>query len=218
MSNEERRPLHPATGARVRGLLFIVTAPSGAGKTSLVEALLQRIEGLALSVSYTTRPPRAGERNGRDYHFVDPATFEAMLERGEFLESAQVYGHRYGTVQRTVEERLAAGTDLVLEIDWQGAQQVRRLIAGAIGIFVLPPSVAELERRLRLRGLDSEAVIQRRLAAAREELGHAAEFDYVIINEDFETALQDLVAVVRAERARTARQLARYPRYLQLGG
>jgi guanylate kinase len=193
----------------------VITAPSGAGKTSLIDALLKKDARLKLSISYTTRAPREGEASGREYHFVDERAFEAMLEAGEFLESAEVHGYRYGTSQKIVRELLAGGDDLVLEIDWQGASQVRRLIPECIGIFVLPPSVAELERRMRARGKDSEAVIARRMASAREEIAHAPEFEYVIINKDFDEALQDLVGVVRAERARTARVLARHSELLQ---
>jgi guanylate kinase len=195
----------------MKGLLFIVAAPSGAGKSSLIEALLKEDPGLTLSVSYTTRAPRPGEQDGREYFFVDERAFLAMLERGEFLESALVHGNRYGTSHKVIRESLELGRDLLLEIDWQGAQQVRRLMPGAVGIFILPPSMEELERRLRGRGKDSEDVIQRRLANAHEEMEHAAEFEYVIINKDFDVARSDLAAVIRAERARCARQLERYP-------
>ena len=187
------------------GLLFVVTAPSGAGKSSLIEALLKDDPRLRLSVSYTTRPPRPAEANGREYHFVDDARFVAMLERGEFLESAVVHGYRYGTSQAVIRDSLARGEDLVLEIDWQGAQQVRRLYPNCVGIFILPPSVAELERRMRLRGQDSDAVIRRRLASAEEEISHAPEFNYAIINKDFDIARQDLQAIIRVERLRKAR-------------
>lgn len=193
------------------GLLFVVTAPSGAGKSSLIRGLLAADAGVALSVSYTTRAPRPGEQDGREYHFVDPQTFSAMLQRGEFLESAEVHGHRYGTSQKVIERTRASGRDLVLEIDWQGAEQVRRLHPDAIGIFILPPSMAELERRLRTRAQDADAVIRRRLENAAEEMTHAVEFKYAIINKHFDDALQDLRAIVRAERAVTARQLARHP-------
>jgi guanylate kinase len=193
------------TVERRSGLLFIVTAPSGAGKSSLIDALLKDDPRLKLSVSYTTRAPRPGEANGREYHFVDDPTFIAMLERGEFLESAEVHGYRYGTSQAAIRDALGSGEDLVLEIDWQGAQQVRILHPGGIGVFILPPSVAELERRMRARGQDSDAVIRRRLASAEEEISHAPEFDYVIINKDFEIAKQDLQAIVRVERLRQAR-------------
>ena len=193
------------------GLLFVVTAPSGAGKSSLIRGLLAADPGVVLSVSYTTRAPRPGEQDGREYHFVDPPAFAAMLERGEFLESAEVHGHRYGTSQRVIDQVRASGRDLILEIDWQGAEQVRRLHPETIGIFVLPPSMAELERRLRARGQDADAVIRRRLENAAEEMTHAVEFKYAIINKDFNDALQDLRAIVRAERVATGHQLALHP-------
>jgi guanylate kinase len=193
------------------GLLFIVSAPSGAGKSSLVNAALAEDPQLELSVSYTTRAPRDGESNGREYHFVDRATFQRMVEAGDFLESAEVHGNYYGTSQRQIERARGAGRDIVLEIDWQGAQQIRRAFPDAIGIFVLPPSMAELERRLRARGKDSDEAIRRRLAAAAEEISHVAEFDYVIINRDFEEARRDLLAVVRASRVALAYQSARHP-------
>ena len=195
----------------MNGLLYVVTAPSGAGKTSLINALLADDRALTLSVSYTTRSPRPGEQNGREYHFVDLPRFEAMLERGEFLESAEVHGHRYGTSQKVIDEVRARGRDLVLEIDWQGAEQVRRLYPESIGIFILPPSMAELERRLRARAQDSDEVIRRRLKNAEDEMTHAAEFKYAIINNNFDDARQDLRAVVRAERLATGRQLERHP-------
>lgn len=194
------------------GLLFVVTAPSGAGKSSLIRAALAEEPAIRLSVSYTTRAPRAGEQDGREYHFVDAQTFEGMVERGEFLESAEVHGNRYGTSQKAIDETLARGEDLLLEIDWQGAVQVRRAYAACVTIFILPPSVDELGRRMRARGLDADAVIERRLANAHEEMRHAPEFDYAIINDDFETARRDLLGVLRAERVRTTRQLARHPK------
>jgi guanylate kinase len=186
-------------------MLFVITAPSGAGKSSLIEALLNEDPRLRLSVSYTTRAPRPGETNGREYHFVDEPAFLAMLARGEFLESAVVHGNHYGTSQAVIREALARGQDLLLEIDWQGAQQVRRLHPECVGAFILPPSVAELERRLRARGKDSDEVIRRRLASAGEEMSHAPEFDYVIINKDFDEAKRDLQAIIRVERLRKAR-------------
>ena len=189
----------------MNGLLFVITAPSGAGKSSLIDALLKEDPRLRLSVSYTTRAPRPGEANGREYHFVDDKTFMAMLERGEFLESAEVHGYRYGTSQAVIREALTRGQDLVLEIDWQGAQQVRKLHPECIGVFILPPSVTELERRMRARGQDADAVIKRRLASAEEEMSHAPEFDYVIINKDFDEARRDLQAIIRVERLRKAR-------------
>ena len=195
----------------MKGLLFIVTAPSGAGKSSLIGALLKDDPRVRLSISHTTRAPRPGETNGREYHFVDEAAFIGMLERGEFLESAEVHGHRYGTSHAAVASAIKDDHDLVLEIDWQGAEQVRRLHPDSISIFILPPSLEELERRLRARGQDSESVIRRRMANAREELPHASEFDYVIINKYFDIAQADLQAIVRAERLRSARQLDRHP-------
>jgi len=195
----------------MKGLLFVVTAPSGAGKSSLIQALLAHDAGLSLSVSYTTRPPRRGEQDGREYHFVEASRFQSMLERGEFLESAEVHGHRYGTSQRVIDQTRASGKDLFLEIDWQGAEQVRRLHSDCIGIFILPPSMAELERRLRKRAQDADSVIRRRLTNAAEEMSHAVEFKYAIINNHFDDALKDLGAIVRAERLATGRQLARHP-------
>jgi guanylate kinase len=195
----------------MNGLLFVVTAPSGAGKSSLIKGLLAADKGVTLSVSYTTRPPRPGEADGREYHFVDLRSFQAMLERGEFLESAEVHGHRYATSQKVIEATRARGRDLVLEIDWQGAEQVRRLHPDCTGIFILPPSLAELERRLRARAQDEEDVIRRRLRNAEEEMTHAVEFKYAIINNNFDDALRDLRAIVRAERLATGRQLARHP-------
>lgn len=202
----------------MRGLLFIVAAPSGAGKSSLVAALLAEDPRVALSVSYTTRAPRPGEIDGREYHFVDRATFQRMLEAGEFLESAEVHGNHYATAQRQIESIRASGRDALLEIDWQGAQQVRRIFPEAIGIFILPPSLAELERRLVARGQDSAATIARRLAAAAAEMSHAAEFDYAIINKDFNEARRDLAAIVRAARLTLAEQSARHPELFQLHG
>ena len=193
------------------GNLFVVSAPSGGGKTSLVRALLAEDAKVALSISFTTRPPRPGEQNGREYHFVDPGVFEAMLERGEFLECAQVHGNRYGTSQKWIEEMLQCGKDVLLEIDWQGAEQVRRLHRDAVMVFILPPSMAELEHRLRNRAQDSEAVIRRRLQNAADEISHAVEFDYVIINNVFEEARRDLAAVVRAARLTLTHQIARNP-------
>jgi len=187
------------------GLLFVITAPSGAGKSSLIDALLAEDPRLKLSISYTTRAPRPGEVNGREYHFVDEKRFLGMLEKGEFLESAEVHGNRYGTAEAVIRDALKRGEDLMLEIDWQGAQQVRRLYPQGIGIFILPPEVAELERRMRARGQDSDAVIRRRLASAEEEISHAPEFDYVIINKDFDVAKEDLQAIIRVERLRKAR-------------
>jgi guanylate kinase len=193
------------------GTLFIVSSPSGGGKTSLVKALLEAEPEVRLSVSYTTRPARPGEAGGRDYHFVTLPAFERMLEAGEFLESAVIYGNRYGTSQKWIERERAEGRDVLLEIDWQGAQQVRRLIRQVVSIFILPPSPEVLESRLRGRGQDSEEVVARRLASAREEISHVSEYEYVIINDEFNRAAQDLRSIVRAERLKLARQLARNP-------
>ncbi|HEY9379914.1 MAG TPA: guanylate kinase [Burkholderiales bacterium] len=197
--------------AAVKGLLFIVAAPSGAGKSTLVKALLADDATLTLSISYTTRTPRPGEVNGREYHFVDLATFERMRDEGEFLESAEVHGNWYATSQKQIARVLESGRDVVLEIDWQGAQQVRRLFPAAIGVFILPPSLEELGRRLINRAQDSEEVIRRRLAAATAEISHAVEFDYAIINNNFEHAQGDLAAVVRASRLGINRQRERHP-------
>ena len=198
------------------GNLFIVAAPSGAGKTTLVGRLLARDTNLALSISYTTRAPRPGEVNGRDYHFVDEPTFAAIRERGEFAEWAEVHGNFYGTSRAQLEARMASGTDVVLEIDWQGARQVRRQFPTAIGIFILPPSLTELERRLRGRDADSEAVITRRLMAARDEMRHVGEFDFAIINREVDVALAELITVVQAARLRVACQRARHPDVFRL--
>lgn len=193
------------------GLLYIVAAPSGGGKSSLVAAALAMDPRLRLSVSYTTRAPRPGEVEGRDYHFVDRDTFMRMRSGGEFLESAEVHGNLYATSRRQIEDANAEGVDVVLEIDWQGAQQVRAIFPDVVSIFILPPSVRELERRLRLRGQDSEVVIAQRLASAETEIAHASEFDYVILNKHFEDARQDLGAIIRAARLTLDRQRARHP-------
>jgi guanylate kinase len=192
------------------GCLFIVSAPSGAGKTSLVAALLAADREVVKAVSYTTRGARPGEQDGRDYHFVAAPEFELMRANGELLESALVHGNHYGTSRSTVDNACAAGMDVLLEIDWQGAAQIRRLKPEAISIFILPPSIEALEARLRGRGQDSAEVIARRVAAARGELSHVHEFDYVIINDDFDRAAHDLVSIIRAERLRLPRQLARH--------
>ena len=196
------------------GNLFIITAPSGAGKTSLVKELLAGDPNVQLSISYTTRPPRPGEVDGKDYHFVSLETFMEMLTKGEFLESAEVYGNRYGTSQTWINHETAIGKDILLEIDWQGAAQVRKLLPEAIGIFILPPSLDTLRWRLKNRSQDSDEVIERRMQAAREDISHVSEFDYVIINNDFKEALQDLQATVRASRLTVAKQLARHSNLL----
>ena len=185
--------------AQGRGRLFVIAAPSGAGKTSLVRALMEREPGLRFSISYTTRPRRPIEQHGRDYFFVGRDEFERMVGNGEFLEHARVFDNYYGTARRQVEAALAAGQDLILEIDWQGAAQVRAALPECVSIFILPPSRAELERRLRGRGTDAEDVIQRRLRDAAGDMGHWREFDYVVVNDDFEQALGEVQAIVRGE-------------------
>lgn len=189
------------------GNLYIIAAPSGAGKTSLVKALLDADPLVKLSISYTTRQPRPGEIDGEHYHFVDETLFMQMLSEGDFLESALVHGARYGTSQTQVERILKGGNDLILEIDWQGAAQVRKLYPESIGIFILPPSIEALRQRLNNRRQDSDDVIARRVAAAREEMSHVAEFDYVTINDIFEVALHDLLAIIRAQRLKRDVQL-----------
>ena len=197
------------------GCLFVIAAPSGGGKTSLVNALLAREPGIRLSVSYTTRRPRPGEHEGVHYHFVDVARFEALRDGGEFLEHAFVHGHWYATSATWLAAQVSAGQDVLLEIDWQGAAQVRRLLPDSVQIFVLPPSLAVLRERLQKRGQDDSNVIEQRLAGAVEEMRHWEEFDYVIINQDFATAVSDLDAIVRAARLKVARQRARHARLLQ---
>ena len=191
------------------GNLYIVSAPSGAGKTSLVAALLDSDPRVRKSVSFTTRAPRTGETNGREYNFVSLAQFERMRASGELVENALVHGNYYGTSSQWLAARMAAGEDILLEIDWQGAAQVRRVHPGAVGIFVLPPSYAALLERLKGRATDSPEVIERRLRNAREEISHLTDFDYVIINEDFDRAAAELAAIVVAERLRRERQLER---------
>lgn len=199
----------------IQGNLFIITAASGAGKTSLVKALLAKDSHIKLSISHTTRKPRPLEQDGVHYHFVDDATFLTMLEDGAFLESANVHGARYGTSQAGVDAALAAGHDVILEIDWQGAAQVREIYPNAISIFILPPSVETLAERLNNRGQDSAEVIAKRVAAAREEMRHLVEFDYVTINDDFDVALHDLLAIVRTQRLKMAAQVTRYHALIQ---
>jgi len=197
------------------GSLLIVVAPSGAGKTSLVRHLLGARDGIRLSVSFTTRAPRPGERDGTDYRFVAPEEFQARRERGEFLEWALVHGNHYGTSRAWIEEQMAEGVDIVLEIDWQGAAQVRHLFPDAISVFIAPPSLQVLRERLTARGQDAPDVIERRLQAARSELEHAGECQYVIINQDFAVACQALAGIVDAARCRLAQQRARHPGLFQ---
>jgi guanylate kinase len=190
-----------------RGILYTISAPSGAGKTSLVKALLEQCDNLRVSVSHTTRAQRPGEVNGVNYHFTSRADFETMLGDSEFLEQAEVFGNLYGTSQKWVESALVAGQDVILEIDWQGAQQVRRLLPDSIGIFILPPSLEALNERLNGRGQDDAAVIATRMAQARSEIEHYAEADYLVVNDDFNKALADLVAIVRAQPLQLPSQL-----------
>ena len=193
------------------GNLYVVAAPSGAGKTTLVRMLLAEEGGVHLSVSFTTRAPRPGEQDGREYHFVSVDRFRGMIAGDEFLEWAEVHGNFYGTSKKWIGEQLAAGHDVLLEIDWQGAQQVRKLFPAAIGIFILPPSMDELSRRLTGRGTDAADVIERRLAAAEAEMRHVGEFDYAIINDQLDQALQDMRAIVRSSRLSPGKQRLQYP-------
>ena len=199
-----------APGNHARGNLFVVAAPSGGGKTSLVRALLEREPGIRLSISYTTRAPRPGEVDGIHYRFIDEPGFMQRKSAGEFLEHAHVHGNWYATSATWLKEQVAEGRDVLLEIDWQGARQVRRLVGSAVLVFVLPPSLDALSERLEKRGQDAAAVIARRVEAAREEMSHCEEFDDVIINQDFATAVDDLGAIVRASRLRATAQQARH--------
>ena len=199
----------------MQGTLYIFAAPSGAGKTSLVKALLETADNIEVSVSHTTRAPRPGEIDGVNYHFVDVVAFQAMAARGDFLEHAQVFDNFYGTARANIEQRLAAGVDVILEIDWQGARQVRAQFPDSIGVFILPPSRQALEERLRGRDQDGEEVIARRMRDAVSEMSHYAEFDYLVINDDFDIALAELMAVVTARRLRTGIQASRHAAMLQ---
>jgi len=194
----------------VPGTLFIVAAPSGAGKSSIVNAVLARDPRLRLSISFTSRQPRPGERHAEHYNFISADEFKAMIRNGDFFEYAEVHGDWKGTARQSVLPQLAAGKDVVLEIDWQGARQVRLQVPHAIGIFILPPSRDALEQRMRSRGQDSEEVIARRLAAAREEMSHFDEFDYVVVNEVFDDAVDEACAIIEASRARRPVQQVRH--------
>ncbi len=190
-----------------RGILYTVSAPSGAGKTSLVKALLDQCPALQVSISHTTRPQRPGEMDGVNYHFITHSAFTEMVKRSEFLEQAEVFGNLYGTSQSWVEKTLAAGQSVILEIDWQGAQQIRRLMPDSIGIFILPPSLEALLQRLNGRGQDDDAVIKKRMALAHDEIAHYAEADYLVVNDTFDKALADLAAIIRAQPLQLKNQL-----------
>jgi len=192
------------------GTLYIISAPSGAGKTSLVKALLEKLAGVSVSVSHTTRAARPGEQNGLDYHFVEKAEFERLVADGEFLEHAQVFDNYYGTRRATVLETLESGTDVILEIDWQGARQVYKAFPQAVRVFILPPGREALRQRLTGRGQDSEEVINRRMSDAVSEMSHYNEFDYLVFNDDFDVALDELVSLLRARRLRSEQQQQRY--------
>jgi len=198
----------------MRGTLYIVAAPSGAGKSSIVNAVLARDPNICLSISFTSRQPRPGERHAEHYHFVSAAEFEAMVGAGDFFEHALVHGDWKGTARQSVEPQLSAGKDVLLEIDWQGARQVRNKVPNAVSVFILPPSRPALEQRMRNRGQDSAEVIAQRLAAAREEMSHYTEFDYVIVNEHFDTAVSEMCAIFTASRLRREAQVARHSRLI----
>ena len=191
---------------QITGNLYIVAAPSGAGKTSLVKALVESTAGLEVSVSHTTRAPREGEQEGVNYYFTDKDAFMAMVNEGHFLEHAQVFDNYYGTSEQKLEEQLKLGIDVILEIDWQGAQQVRKQIPSSIGIFIVPPSKATLQQRLQSRGLDNEAIIIRRMRDAVSEMSHYGEFDYLVVNDDFNLALSDMKSIIRAKQLVLLRQ------------
>ncbi len=196
--------------SNVRGTLYVVAAPSGAGKSSLVNAVLAREPGIALSISFTSRAPRPGERHAQHYHFVDKPEFERMIAAGDFFEHALVHGDYKGTARQSVEPQLAAGKDVLLEIDWQGARQVRAQMPDCVSVFILPPSLDALQTRMRNRGQDSEAVIAQRLAAAREEMSHCDEFDYIVVNENFDAAAFELRAIFVARRLQQPLQAQRH--------
>lgn len=183
-----------------KGTLYVISAASGAGKTSLVAAVLQQVEALEVSVSHTTRPPREGEKDGVNYHFVAKETFEAMVEAGEFIESATVFGNMYGTSRQHIEQQLNQGLDVILEIDWQGARQIRQLISDCKSIYIVPPSIAALRERLTSRGQDDETVINQRMREAVSEMSHYVEFEYLVVNDDFDQARENLAAIIMGER------------------
>src|SRR5688572_17326565 len=196
----------------MRGTLYVVAAPSGAGKSSIVNAVLARDAQIALSISFTSRQPRPGERHAQHYNFVSADDFQQMIDAGDFFEYAKVHGDWKGTARQSVEPQLTAGKDVLLEIDWQGARQVRAKVPNAVSVFILPPSREALEQRMRARGQDSDETIQRRLDAAREEMSHYGEFDYVIVNEHFAVAVDEMCAIFTASRLRREPQVARHSR------
>lgn len=200
---------------KLKGLLIVISAPSGTGKTTLVHMLLKEFPDLEFSVSYTTRPPRPGEVDGKDYHFVDRKTFERMIEEGDFLEWAEVYGNLYGTSRTQVLRALNEGRDVILDIDTQGALQVKKNFPEAVLIFILPPSLKELERRLRNRGTDDEETIERRLKIAREEIRRAPLYDYIVVNDVLEVAYENLRSIIRAEKLRTERLKGQFDRLVR---
>ncbi len=198
----------------MRGTLYIVSAPSGAGKSSIVNQVLARDPNISLSISFTSRKPRPGERHAEHYHFVDEAEFQRMIAAGDFFEHALVHGDWKGTARQSVEPMLAAGRDVLLEIDWQGARQVREQVRDAISIFILPPSRGALDERMHKRAQDSEETIARRLGAARDEMSHFGEYDYLIVNDDFDAAVDEMCAIFTASRLRRDRQVAKYSKLL----
>lgn len=199
----------------ITGTLYIISAPSGGGKTSLVNALLQSIPNIEVSISHTTRPKRPGEQDGINYNFVDETTFIDLIDKHAFLEYAKVFGNYYGTSKTWVEKKLNAGVDIILEIDWQGAQQIRKLLPESVGVFILPPSWEILKARLHERAQDDEAVIARRLTEARNEISHYHEYDYLVVNDDFASALADLSAIIQARRLRLEVQQKNYKALLK---
>jgi len=215
MSNKSALPVD----RKGHGDLLIIAAPSGCGKTSLVNALLEQDPRLVLSVSHTTRQPRPGERDGQHYHFISEAEFERMIKRGNFMEYARVFDHYYGTNSRSVAEQLGQGLDVILEIDWQGARQVRAVSPDSYPIFIIPPSLETLRERLTGRGQDSAKVIQRRMREARADISHWAEFEQVVVNDDFDTALEELTAIINDHRVRRPRKINKHHQSLaqQLG-
>ncbi len=197
-----------------KGTLYVISAASGAGKTTLVSAVLQQVSGIEVSVSHTTRAAREGEVDGVNYHFVNREKFQAMLEAGEFFESATVFGNMYGTSRQHIQQQLLNGKDVILEIDWQGARQIRRLVSDCKSIYILPPSINDLRERLNSRGQDEKAVIDQRMREAISEMSHYAEFEYLVINDDFDTAKDNLVAIIMAERMRFEHQQQRHEELL----